>query len=166
MTSSEEINYSVIAPTTGFSGSGIATTNVATTLWLPNNLSGPSYHFPNHVNIAYKEGVHLQTTGDKITVIGAYIKPHFDTFFVTPTIDLGLHVYTYYAISVGSHFSVDVSVVMVGTTNHTTLNIIVPTLAYIQINNTINWISLAPGILHSYEIQRLEIIYIATPGVQ
>ena len=165
LTSSEEVNYSVIAPTTGFNGSGIVTTNVPTTLRLPNSLSGPSYHFPNRVNDAYKEGVHLQTTGDKITVIGAYIKPHSDTFFVIPTIDLGLREYTYYAMSVGGHFSADGSVVMVGTTNHTTLNIIVPTLAYIQINNTINWTSLAPGILHSYEIQRLEIIYIATPGV-
>ena len=132
---------------------------------MPRNLSGPSYHFPNTVNDAYKEGVHLQTSGQEVTVIGSYIKPHFDTFFVIPTVDLGLDEYIYYALSVSGHYSTDGSVVVAGIENQTMLNISVPVLALLKINNSVDWSALVPGVVYSHEIQRLETVYIATPGI-
>ena len=165
-TSSESlINYSVEAPVTDFYQNGSITANILTSIRLPRNLSGPSYHWPNRVNDAYKEGIHLQTSGDEVTVIGSYVRAHFDTFFVVPTVDLGLDEYTYYALSVSGHYSTDGSVVLVGITNQTMLNISVPVRALIKINNSVDWSSMFPGILYSYEIQGLETIYIATPGI-
>ena len=162
---SSSINYSVEAPVTDFYQNGSVTANIRTTIHLPRNLSGPSYHFPNRVNDAYKEGVYLQTSGHEVTVIGSYIKRHFDTFFIIPTVDLGLEEYIYYALSVSGHFSTDGSVVIVGITNHTMLNISVPVSAFIKINNSADWSPMFRGILYSYEIQRLETVYIATPGI-
>ena len=135
-----------------------------TTIRLPRNLTAPSYHYPHRANDAYKEGAYLQTNADEVTVIGAYILSLSDTFFAIPAVDLGLREYTYYAMSVEGHSTTDGSVVIVGTANQTILNISVPTSSFIKINNSAEWLSLTPMILHSYEIHRLEIIFIATPG--
>ena len=133
---------------------------------LPYNLTGSSYHYPyNHFNSVYK-GIYLQTTEDKTTIIGSYLGPSFDTFYAIPTVDLYLtdEYYMYYALSVDGHSYTDGSVVLVGTANQTQVNITVPISAIIKMNNSANWSSLHPGVLYSYEIQRLQIAYIATPG--
>ena len=162
-TSEAELNYTVEAPVTGFHQSGTVTANVQNFVNLPSSLNPPSYKF-NRNNHGYKEGVVLQTTGDKITVIGKVDHSYyFDTFLVIPTIDLSLHKYTYFAISNGNlHYNED-SVAIVGIENQTTVNITLPlsTAGVIRINNSVTWSSLNPGTLYSYQIQRLQIVYIA-----
>jgi len=165
LTNKNLINYSIEAPVTGFYQNGTAIANVMNTINLPNTLTGPSYNYPNSHNDDYKEGVYLQTTGDKISVIGQIgqdaMEYNFDTFFAIPVKDFCISEYTYFALSVSTNVDADGSVVIVGTANQTTLNISVPVSAVIKINNSASWSSLNTGILYSYEIQRLQIVYIA-----
>ena len=109
----------------------------------------------------------MQTTENKTTIIGSYLGPYVDTFYAIPTIDLYFtdEYYMYYALSVDGHPTTDGSVVLVGTANNTQVNITVPVSAIIKMNNSTNWLSLDPGILYSYEIQRLQVACIATPGI-
>ena len=106
----------------------------------------------------------MQTTGNKITVIGKVVHSYyFDTFLVIPTIDMCLHKYMYFAVSNSKYHYNEDSVVIVGTANQTTVNITLPssTAGVIRINNSGTWTSLNPGTLYLYEIQRLQIVYIA-----
>ena len=163
-TSEAELNYTVKAPVTGFYQSGMITANVQNRLYLPSSLIPPSYRFKRD-NGGYKEGIFLQTTGNKITVIGRVQHPYyFDTFLVIPTIDMCLHNYTYFGVSNSRYSYNQDSIAIVGTANHTTVNITLPssTAGVIRINNSVSWSSLDAGTLYSYEIQRLQIVYIAT----
>ena len=154
--------YSVEAPVTGYSRTGVITPDVQNVINLPNSLTGPSYNFINALNDEYKEGVYLQTSKDKIAVIGSFhTGVNIESFFAIPTVDLCLYEYTYYAVSVDTNVRSDGSVVIVGTASQTTVNISVPVTAVIKINNSADWTSLDPNILYSYEIQRLQIVYIA-----
>ena len=157
----------VKAPIIGFYQNGTVTPNVPNTVELPYNLTGSSHYYPyNHFDSVYK-GIYLQTTEDKTTIIGSYIGPYFDTFYAIPTVDWHFtdEYYMYYALSVAGHIFTDGSVIIVGTTNHTQVNITVSVPAVVKMNNSANWSSLDPGILYSYEIQRLQIAYIATQGI-
>ena len=74
----------------------------------------------------------MKTSKNAITVIGTpshqTTSEIADTFFAILTIDLCLDKYLYYAVSVSGNsiFICDVSVVIVGTKNHTTVNVTVP----------------------------------------
>ena len=104
----------------------------------------------------------MQTSTNKITTIGTYNQEeNFDSFFIIPTVDLYLDKYTYLAVSISTFVRADGSVVVVGTANQTMMNVTVPVSAFIKINNSANWSKLDPGVLYSYEIQRLQIVYIA-----
>ena len=162
----ELTKYSVEAPVTGFYRNGTITANAQIVINLPNSLVGPSYNFDDvsdDVNNAYKEGIYLQTNKNRVAVIGSYNHPKglIDTFFAIPTVDLCLTEYMYFAVSVSTNVNADGSVVIVGTANQTVVNITVPVSAVIKINNSVDWSSLDPGILYSYVIQRLQIVYIA-----
>ena len=106
----------------------------------------------------------MQTTRNEITVIGRVdYSYYFDTFLVIPTIDMCLHKYTYFAASNSRyHYNQD-SVAIVGTANQTMVNIILPssTAGFIRLDNSAIWSPLDPGTMYSYEIQRLQIVYIA-----
>ena len=155
-------SYSVQAPVTGFYQYGPIEANVQNVINLPNTLSGPSFNFNNDLNDEYKEGVYLQTNKNNTVVIGSYQHGvNFDTFFAVPTTDLCIDEYTYFAVSVSANVLSDGSVVIVGTANQTTINITVPVSAVIKINNSADWASLDPNRLYSYEIQKLQIVYIA-----
>ena len=162
LTSSQDFtNYLVKARVTGFYQMGNIS-NVWSTIFLPaNTLSGPSYSYPNILNDEYKEGIHLQTNRKKLTTLGAYVEGNPDTFFAIPTIDLYLDSYTYFAVSVSADVLSDGSVVIVGTVDQTTVNIILPVSAQFKLNNSAPWSTLDPGILYSYTIQRQQILYIA-----
>ena len=157
--------YSVEAPVTEFYQNGSIIVNFQSVVNLPNSLSGPSYNLNPSRNNQYKEGVYLQTSSNKITVIGSnQLSLNFDTFFAIPTVDLCLYEYTYYAVSVSTARLSDGSVVIVGTASQTMVNITVPVPAAIKINNSADWTSLDNNTLYSYEIQRLQIVYIAVYG--
>ena len=151
--------YSIEA---GFYQNGTMIANVQNVVNIPNALSGLSYAFSlNSENDKYKEGVYIQTSKNRVATIGSY--HNGDTFFAIPTIDLCLKEYTYFAMSVGTitRWS-DGSVVLVATANQTILNITVPVSdVQIKINNSVDWSPLVPDTLYTYEIQRLQIVYIA-----
>ena len=153
--------YSIEAPVTGFYQNGTIIANVQNVVNLPNTLSGASYAFSNSQNDEYKEGVHIQTNKNKVATIGSY--HNGDTYFAIPTVDLCLNEYTYFAVSVSANNEwLDSSVVIVATANQTILNIIVPISdVHIKINNSADWSPLVPDTLYTYEIQRLQIVYIA-----
>ena len=160
LTNGEEVTtYSVEAPVTGFYQNGTIIATVQNVVNLPNTLSGASYGNPR--NDEYKEGVHLQTNNNKVTIIGSY--RNGDTFFAIPTIDLCLSKYTYFAVSVSTNIEwSDSSIVIVATANQTILNITVPVSdVQIKIINSEGWSPLVPGTLHTYEIHRLQTVYIA-----
>ena len=161
MLTKESAIYSVEAPVTRFSQNGPITANVQNVINLPNSLTGPSYNFINAFNNEYKEGVYLQSNRKKIAVIGSNIGANIETFFAIPTVDLCLYEYTYFAVSVSTNVNADGSVVIVGTADQTVVNIIVPVSAVIRISNSADWVSLDPDRLYLYEIQRLQIVYIA-----
>lgn len=147
---------------TAFYQNGTVATHVENNVTLPSSLTGPSYNFPNEFNNEPKGGIYLQTSTNKITTIGTYNQEgNFDSFFIIPTVDLCLDRYTYLAASIRNFVGADGSVVVVGTANQTIMNITVPVSAFIKINNSENWLELDPGVLYSYEIQRLQIVYIA-----
>ena len=153
--------YSIEAPVTRFYQNGTIIVNVQNVVNLPNTLSGASYAFSNSQNDEYKEGVHIQTSKNKVATIGSY--HNGDTFFAIPTVDLYLNEYIYFAVSVAIDEQLsDGSVVIVGTANQTILNITVPVYdVQIKINNSADWLLLVPDILYTYEIQKLQIVYIA-----
>ena len=147
----ESASYSVEAPVTGFYQIGMIIANNQNVISLPNALTGPSLNFNNDLNDEYKEGVYLQTSKNKIIVIGLYqYGLNFDTFFAIPTVDLCLYEYTYFAVSVSTNVNADGSVVIVGTSNQTIVNITVPVSAVqIKISNSANWVSLESNISNS-----------------
>ena len=155
----ESATYSVEAPVTGFSQNKMIMANNQNVIRLPNSLTGLS--FSDQFNDEYKEGVYLQSNRKKITVIGSNIGMNIETFFIIPTVDLCLYEYTYFAVSVSTNVWSDGSVVIVGTSNQTIVNITVPVAFLIKISNSENWVSLESNRLYSYEIQRLQIVYIA-----
>ena len=167
LTNGEKLtNYSVDSPLTGFYKSGMITANVQNVINLPNTVTAASDIFDDFVD---KEGVYLQTSKSNIAIIGSYNNgTNFDTFFAIPTVDLCLNKYTYYAVSVGINVLSDStvnqwsdgSVVIVGTANQTIVNITVLVQDVIMIDSSGDWVTLAPGTLYTYEIQRLQIIYI------
>ena len=155
--------YTIEAPVTQFSRNGAITANVQNIINLPNALTGLSSRNDNALDDEYKEGVYLQTSRNQIAAIGlSNGREIFDTFFVIPTVDLCLYEYTYFAVSVTSNYNADGSIVIVGTTDQTTVNITVPVSAVqIKISNSADWGPLYANTLYSYEIQRLQIVYIA-----
>ena len=163
LTNSKDLTtYSVEVPITGFTESRIITSNIQNIIYPPQNqFTGPSYSIPNVFNDEHKQGIHLQTNGNKITTIGTSFGDNYDTFFAIPTFDLCLDVYTYFAISVSTGVTADGSVVIVGTADETSVNIIVPVSAHIKMNNSANWTSLQAVRLYSYTIQKLQMVYIA-----
>ena len=162
-TSEAELNYTIEAPVTGFYQNGMVTANIQNTVDLPSSLIPPSY-IRNRDNGGYKEGIFLQTTGNEITVIGRVDHSYyFDTFLVIPTVDMCLQKYTYFAASNSRYHYNEDSIAIVGTANQTTVNIILPssTAGFIRLDNSAIWSPLDPGTMYSYEIQRLQIVYIA-----
>ena len=150
----------------GFYESRMISLNTQNIINPPKNSStGPSNSNPNFLNDEYKQGIYLQTSRNKVTTIGTYLGENFDTFFVIPTIDLCLDSYTYFAISVSTCMKADGSVVIVGTADETSVDIIVPVLAHIKLNNSANWTSLHPGKSYSYTIQKLQIVYVAARNI-
>ena len=163
LTNGEGATYSVEAPVTGYSRNGAITADVQNIINLPSSLTGPSNNFNNDLNDEYKEGVYLQTSKHKVAIIGSHqYRVNFDTFFAIPTVDLCLYEYIYYAVSVSTNVRSDGSVVIVSTANQTIVNITVPVAdAVIKISNSADWTSLDRNRMYSYEIQRLQIVYIA-----
>ena len=163
LTSSNDFtNYSAEAPVTGYYQGGHVRSNARNIIRPPRNIiTGPSYSLSNSEIDEYKEGIYLQTNRKTVTTIGMYVEANSDTFFAIPTMDLCLHSYTYFAISVSADVRADGSVVIVGTADQTTVSITVPVTAQIKLNNTADWSSLDPGTLYSYTIQRQQILYIA-----
>ena len=161
-TSSEElISYSIEAPMTGFFRSGTLTSNIQNIFTLPSVLTGPSFYFPNGENNSSKEGVRIHTAEDKLLVIGSMGSHNFETFFAIPTINFCLREYVYFGISVTTNVRSDGSIVIIGTANHTIINVNVPVLAVIKLSNSAAWGSIFADTLYSFEIQRQQIIYIA-----
>ena len=162
-TSNEKFTYySIEAPVTKFYQSGKVTANITNIVTLPNSLTGISRYSYTAESYPYKEGVHLQTNGGDISVIGlSEGQDSFDTFFTIPIKELCVSEYTYFAVSVDANVRADGSVVIVGTANKTIVNITVPVSAVIKLSNSADWSSLKSRTLYSFEIQRLQIVYIA-----
>ena len=160
----EPVYYSVEAPVTEYHLKGNIARN-GSLLRLPTSLTGISRSYPNAQNNEYKEGIYIKTSSKKVAIIceSELSSPHdsTSTYFALPTENLGIEEYVYYAVSVEAYVRADASVVMVGTANETTFALTVPVDSYIKINNSTEWTSLTPEIVYSYEINRLQIIYIA-----
>ena len=162
--------YTIEASVLHFTRSGAITANIQNIVSLPDVLTGLTSRNRNALDNEYKEGVYLQTSRSQIATIGlSNGTENYDTFFVIPTVDLCLYEYTYFAMSVRSEYhNADGSVVIVGTADQTTMNITVPGLvisAKIKINNSADWTNLFSNTLYTFEIQRLQIVYITTTYV-
>ena len=160
----EPVHYSVEAPVTGYHHNGSITRN-GSLLTLPSSLTGISRSFPNAQNNAYKEGVYIKTNSKKVTIIceSELSSPHdsSSTYSALPTENLGIEEYVYYAVSVEAYVRADASVVIVGTADGTNFALTVPVNSYIKISNNAQWTQLTPGTVYSYQINRLQIMYIA-----
>ena len=161
----EPVHYSVEAPITGYRHNGSITRN-GSLLTLPASLTGISRSFPNAQNNAYKEGVYIKTSSNKVTIIcGSELSSSTDhsssTYLALPTKNLGIEEYVYYAVSVKAFVRADASVVIVGTADGTNFALTVPVNSYIKISNSAQWSQLTPGTIYSYQINRLQIVYIA-----
>ncbi|XP_065913748.1 uncharacterized protein [Dysidea avara] len=159
----EVVNYTIDAPVTGYHFEG--SFNGSVFLNLPVNLTGISRSYPNAYQNDYKEGIYIKTSSEKVTLIGQMNSDNnifnTGTFLSLFKVDLSLEEYVYYAVSImGDFLSADTSVVLVGTGDETMFTLTVPVNASIKINNTANWTSLTEGIVYSYQINRLDIVYI------
>ena len=167
LTKKKFVYYSIETATARFYKGGSVTANIQNAVVLPKRFAGLSYSISKAENKLYKEGIYLRTTKSEVTVIGTPSNHNTseiaDTFFAIPIVNLYIDWYTYYPVTVYSNNKADSSVVIVATTNRTVVNVTVPVSAFIKINNAQNWASLKPRTVYSYEIQRLQIIYIAAP---
>ena len=161
--------YTIEVPVLQFSRSGAIIANIQNIVSLPDVLTGLSPRNRNALDNEYKEGVYLQTSRSQIATIGlSNSTENSDTFFAIPTVDLCLYEYTYFAMS--EYHNRDGSVVIVGTADQTIMNITVPHLEWqwdlkIKINNSADWAYLSSKTLYTFEIQRLQIVYIAATHV-
>ena len=156
------VEYSIEARVTGYHRNDTFSSNLYLTL--PRSLTGISYYYHNAHQNDYKEGIYIKINSKKVTVIGESVQGTIETFYSLPAEDLNVQEYIYYAISVPAYVRADTSVVMVGTENVTTLTLTPSQNAYIKINNIAAWSQLTTGVVYSYQINRLDILYIAALG--
>ena len=163
----EVVNFTIDAPVTGYHINGSFIGSVF--LNLPINLTGISYSNPNAYQNDYKEGIYIKSSSQNLILIGQMNdnNNHFnaETFWSIVKVDLFVEEYIYYAISVMDTLSTDASVVLVGTEDDTLFTVTVPVDALIKINNTAAWTSLTAELVYSFQIDRLDIIYITASQV-
>ena len=116
-TESQPVNYSIYIPRNAYRHSGTVTSNNSVTLSLPYNLEVSSYD-----QIDY--GIYLETSSDKVTVIGQNYDPYTsDTYLALPTIkSQTVTEYVYYAMSVYSPNSYS-AILIVATEDNTEIKL-------------------------------------------
>ena len=116
-TESQPVNYSIYIPRNSYRHSGTVTSNNSVTLSLPYNMEVSSY---SHIDY----GIYLETSSDKVTVIGQNYDPYTsDTYLALPTIkSQTVTEYVYYAMSVNSPNSYS-AILIVATEDNTEIKL-------------------------------------------
>ena len=155
---SQSVHYSIQAPGVGYSDSGIVIPNVRRIITLPNSVRVTSYADEN-------KGIYLTTNSEQVTVIGQNIRSSTsDTFLILPLIKQYAEEYVYYGMSVARASvhseSLLSTILIVGTKPNTNLNLTVTHAVTIRIGGTTS--NLVAGRVYSFNINRLQTIYIGT----
>ena len=155
------VNYCIEAPGSNYYINGTIIPNTQNRIKLPQNLTGRSHTFPVKKFDKIPKGFRVITSSTEVTVIGQS-GVHFstDTFLAVPIKHLSLHEYVYYIFSVSGGAKADTSVVIVGTENDTTMTITASVNC--SINLKTGWISAPSGTNHSFVINKLQTLYMAT----
>ena len=155
------VYYSIEAPGADYYLNGTIIPNTQNRIKLPQNLTGKSHTFPNKKFDKIPKGFRIKTSSDKVTVIGqSGVRFTTDTFLAIPVKELCLHEYVYYIFSVSGGSNADTSVAIVGTEDNTTMNITATVDSYINLKT--GWSSLPSNTKHSYVINKLQTVYMAT----
>ena len=134
---SKPVSYSIEAPGIGFYHKGVIVTSYHEVIInLPKSVVVSSHTDQD-------KGVYLNISSDKITVIGQNVrKDSSDTFLALPIINLSVNEYVYYGISVDEgvatthHGGEASSILIVGTENNTSMNVIATWPVIISIDNS------------------------------
>ena len=147
------VNYNMQIPRTGNRYSGTITANNSVVVYLPSSIQISSYSHRDY-------GIYLETSSDKVTVIGrSYTSHTTDTYLALPIIKLkSVTEYTYYAMSFYSpgYYS---SILIIGTEDNTVLKLKFRlSYHYIYMHNTRYYVYSYRE--YSFTISRLQTFYI------
>ena len=152
-TGSLSLSYTIEAPGVGYFTTGTISGTEFTVVYLPSKLKAGSYN-------DLKNGIYLLTNSTRVVVTGQNLYySSGDTFLALPTVTTNCTEYVYYGISVSSGIG-DSVVLIVGTEDDTTINLIVTQSVNVTVNDTV--ISLYRGIEYSFIVNRLQTVYIGS----
>ena len=151
-TESSPVCYHIEAPGIDYYSSGMIIPNTRNVMKLSGNLTEKLHIFPT------SKGIFLNTSSDKVTVIGQHIT---DTFQVLPITILNTHEYVYYPFSVAPLIITDALVAIVGTSDDTTMILKAAVDSKISFNSSLGWIILGAGEEQTYIINRLQTVYMS-----
>ena len=154
-TESEPVFYNVEIPGLGYSDNGTVQN------WLPIT-------FPRDVVVSSIDdrdhGIYLKTSSDNVNVAGFNVQSEsVDSFRVLPVTKLNVDKYTYYAISIGGTQPGGLfkhSILIVGTEDSTAMELTVT--QPVEVNVDGNATTLVPNTQYSFEIDKLQTVYIAS----
>ena len=165
-TEKQPVFYLIEAPGVNFYTNGTIFADHDVILELPNKLSVLSPYDQD-------KGVCIKTSSKNVTVQGVHQtfyyygrtdhKKQLETSVAIPVTDLCSSEYTYYAISVnGSSSYYNSSILIVGTEDNTTMKLTATQSLTLNMDSITT--NLIPGDEYSFMINRLQTIYIASPG--
>ena len=153
-TDSEPVSFTMVAPGIDYANSGTIFPNEWNTVDIPSEAEVSSIDDQN-------KGIYLTATRNAVTVIGQSINGNYiDTFTLLPVANLNADKYTYYSITASYVHSDNSTILIVGTEDSTTMELIVTEEVQVKIGDNVN--NLVPGNLYSFVINRFQTVYIAT----
>ena len=154
------VYYSIEAPGSDYYLNGIIIPEIQNRIKLPQNLTGKSHTFPHNNSDKVPKGFHIKTSCEVVIIGQSGVRFTTDTFLAVPVKDLSLHEYVYYIFSVSGGAHADTSVAIVGTEDNTTMTITATVGSYVNLKT--GWSSLPSHTNHSYVINKLQTVYMAT----
>ena len=108
------------------------------------------------------KGIYLNVSSNRMTVVGQDVRGQTSAaFLVLPSIRLGIIKYVYFGMVMVDSTSRSSVILVVGTENNTMMNLIVTQPVTINVaDSTTNVI---PGRQYSFELNKFQTVYIATP---
>ena len=151
---SQPVSYFIEAPGIDVYSSGTITANDEVKIYFPSIVEVASH-------VEQNKGIYLKTNSSDVIVIGHNKYPtgySADTFLALPTNKLSIKMYVYFGISAPRSTYLPNVILIVGTEDSTTMNLIVTQSVTVSVGSTTTDIS--PGKQYSFVINRLQTIYI------
>ena len=150
----QPVSYTVVAPGIDYIKSDTIPPNDQNIVDIPSEAEVTTINDQN-------KGIYLKAS-DRVNIIAQSIKDYrFDTFTLLPVTNLNVDKYTYYGISTShqSTTSFNSSILVVGTEDHTMMELTVTQEVQVKIGQTVD--NLVPNKLYSFTINRLQTVYIS-----